>query len=205
VPKNTVSRWETGATTPDADSLAAIYSIAREAGVVANFFAADRTAVPIRDIALVYWDGSAPLSGAVNHAQNIVEAVRAQMPRSRRPLLKSLAAFPAYVSTELQSRGWRGAQTSSIIGSLFGNYNDCIDRIYEQALSDAGQNPTRSAVFLAVDNTVSREYVDLVRDLHERGVLVHVICSKSAWVFYVPRETNPLIAAVGERRVIEVP
>ena len=38
VPVNTVSRWETGATSPDAKALAAMYSIAMERGVTPQFF-----------------------------------------------------------------------------------------------------------------------------------------------------------------------
>jgi DNA-binding transcriptional regulator YiaG len=38
LPVNTVSRWERGETTPDAHSLAAIYSIAKEQGLTARFF-----------------------------------------------------------------------------------------------------------------------------------------------------------------------
>ena len=38
IPPNTLSRWETGATTPDADSLAAIYSVAAKHGMSTQFF-----------------------------------------------------------------------------------------------------------------------------------------------------------------------
>lgn len=38
VPVNTVSRWETGATAPDAKALAAIFSIARAGGATPQFF-----------------------------------------------------------------------------------------------------------------------------------------------------------------------
>ena len=38
LPVNTISRWERGETTPDANSLAAIYSIARERGLEPEFF-----------------------------------------------------------------------------------------------------------------------------------------------------------------------
>lgn len=38
VPPNTLSRWETGATAPDAHRLAAIYSIGRKKGFTAEFF-----------------------------------------------------------------------------------------------------------------------------------------------------------------------
>lgn len=38
VPPNTLSRWETGVTVPDAESLAAIYSLAQRKGISVNFF-----------------------------------------------------------------------------------------------------------------------------------------------------------------------
>jgi len=38
VPTNTLSRWETGATTPDANSLAAVHSVASDHGVDLRFF-----------------------------------------------------------------------------------------------------------------------------------------------------------------------
>ena len=38
VPVNTVSRWETGATTPDARALAALYSVAKGRGINPQFF-----------------------------------------------------------------------------------------------------------------------------------------------------------------------
>lgn len=38
LPVNTISRWERGETTPDANSLAAIYSIAKERGLEPEFF-----------------------------------------------------------------------------------------------------------------------------------------------------------------------
>ena len=38
VPSNTLSRWETGRATPDANSLAAIYSLAHDRGLNMNFF-----------------------------------------------------------------------------------------------------------------------------------------------------------------------
>ena len=59
VPANTVSRWETGATSPDAESLAAIYSAAMDRGITPDFFqrrrpAARQAKAPSR--LLVMWD-----------------------------------------------------------------------------------------------------------------------------------------------------
>ena len=34
IPANTLSRWETGATTPDAEALASIYSLAMDCGIL---------------------------------------------------------------------------------------------------------------------------------------------------------------------------
>ena len=59
VPVNTVSRWERGANAPDANVLAAIYSIARERDVTPEFFA--RRANPMtarrgRTTLVFHWD-----------------------------------------------------------------------------------------------------------------------------------------------------
>ena len=53
LPKNTVSRWERGETTPDAESLAAVYSLGMEKGVAPNFFVPVKQKAPPCDIALV--------------------------------------------------------------------------------------------------------------------------------------------------------
>lgn len=56
LPKNTVSRWERGETTPDAESLAAIYSLGMDKGVAADFFAPIKQKAAAIEAALVYWD-----------------------------------------------------------------------------------------------------------------------------------------------------
>ena len=45
LPVNTISRWERGETTPDANSLAAIYSIAKERGLEPEFFQRTKSVV----------------------------------------------------------------------------------------------------------------------------------------------------------------
>ncbi len=56
VPVNTVSRWETGATTPDAKALAAIYSIAKGRGVTPMFFKSLKQAQNQRNKLVLMWD-----------------------------------------------------------------------------------------------------------------------------------------------------
>ena len=49
VPANTLSRWETGATIPDAGSLASIYSLARDHGIdTPSFFGMREDLPPIK-------------------------------------------------------------------------------------------------------------------------------------------------------------
>ena len=59
VPVNTVSRWERGANAPDANVLAAIYSIARERDITPEFFARRPNPMPTRhgrDTLVFHWD-----------------------------------------------------------------------------------------------------------------------------------------------------
>ncbi len=197
VPKNTVSRWETGATTPDADSLAAIYSIAREAGVVANFFAADRTAVPDRDIVWVYWEvSSAPVLYG-DTGESIIEAVERQVPHASRRVFKAFLASPhSWSRANLEGYGWRVRDRLSFTG-----LTNWKGRIYDEALSDACQNPARSAVFLEVSGP---DYVDLVNELRDRGVVVYLLRRKNPWTVKLLVGPDLLEAAVGKHRIIEI-
>src|SRR4030042_5294931 len=59
IPPNTLSRWESGATSPDAKSLAAIYSLAMEKGIPPQFFvpkASFKKATETRTKLLLVWD-----------------------------------------------------------------------------------------------------------------------------------------------------
>ena len=59
VPPNTLSRWENKATVPDANSLASIYSLAKDHGLTTTFFGIRKDANPsqkMRARLLVMWD-----------------------------------------------------------------------------------------------------------------------------------------------------
>lgn len=197
VPKNTVSRWETGATTPDADSLAAIYSIARQAGIMANFFGAERTAVPDRDILWVYWEvSSAPvLYGETG--ESIIKAVDRQLPHASRRVFKAFPESPdSWSRANLEGHGWRVRDRASFTG-----FTNWTGQIYDEALSDSGQNPARTAVFLGVSGP---DYVDLVNELRDRGVVVYLLRRKSAWTVRSLVGPDLLEEAVGKHRIIEI-
>ena len=96
IPQNSLSRWETGATTPDAESLAAIYSIGAEEGIMPNFFLkeASKQSVEVRDVALVYWDvqNLAPsLLNVSDWSAFIRSEVHRRVPQAKRKLFKAFS------------------------------------------------------------------------------------------------------------------
>ena len=167
LPKNTVSRWERGETTPDAESLAAIYSLGKEKGVEPNFFVSVKQKAPLRDAALVYWDipSIAPVRvTTVNTLHESIETeVKRRAPQSARRLLKAFSYTEhSEVTDRMEKLGWR----------VWEDDVDWTDDIYEQALSDAGQNPLGSVVFLI---SAEGKHEELIAELRDREVRVYVI------------------------------
>lgn len=195
VPQNTVSRWETGATTPDADSLAAIYSLGMKEGITVNFFVRMRRQVREKDSALVYWDAPPNLRDIGNLEQMdtfIRDVVCRRVRSANRRLFKAFLAGPNSSASGLLERlGWRVWEPEGLIFST--NWSDDI---YEQALSDSGQDPTGSVVFLV---TTDAGHVDTIKELKERGVHVYLMTPHISVV------STQLIEAVGRRRWIELP
>lgn len=188
LPKNTVSRWERGETTPDAESLAAVYSLGMEKGVAANFFVPIKQKAPPRDIALVYWDLSGALPFSKHLESLIISEARRRVPHATREMFKAFLTFPSLASqpTDPVWRIWQPQRFAA----------DLEEAVYDQALSDAGQNPSRSVVFLVATNVA---YVDLIKDLRDRDARVYLMTMRLG--IGAPPE---LIAAVGRRRWIEL-
>ena len=114
VPANTLSRWETGATTPDADSLAAIYSVAAQHGMSAQFFRRRgkmAKASKSRTRLLVFWDfQTLPMSAS--YVRKADEAIRQEL-GARFPAVSD-SSFKAFsypsdsqATDELLGLGWR--------------------------------------------------------------------------------------------------
>ena len=208
LPKNTVSRWERGETTPDAESLAAIYSFGKEKGVEPNFFVPVKQQAPPRDAALVYWDirnvwfkdiGLFSAASALGLGMRLEEdlkrldalitsEVRKRVPNASRELFKAFVNRSSAFPKDLRNLGWRVWEP----GLYDANWEETL---YDQALSDAGQNPSGSVVFLI---TTDATYIDLIDDLRGRDARVYLMTTPNA---SVPPE---LIAAVGKRRWIEL-
>lgn len=208
LPKNTVSRWERGETTPDAESLAAVYSLGKDKGVAAEFFVPVKQKAAVRDVALVYWDirnvwfvdmgmfleeaaqslGMILEEGLARLDALITNEVRKRVPKATRELFKAFVNRSSAFPKDLRALGWRVWEP--------GLYDaDWEENLYDQALSDAGQNPSGSVVFLI---TADAAYVDLIEDLRARDVRVYLMTTRSA---SAPPE---LMAAVGKRRWIEL-
>lgn len=199
VPKNTVSRWETGETMPDAQSLAAIYSLGMEAGVMATFFAPVKQKTPIRDAALVYWDVPSNYGWHMFEPQSkfIMAEVKKRVPNATWQLFKAFVGrTDSTLTRSLENLGWRvwGATTWT-------GFTDWNEEIYDQALSDTGQNPQGSVAFLV---TTDASHVELIQELRERNVRVYLITWGNLGMYSSVVSTQ-LIEAVGKRRWIELP
>ncbi len=191
VPKNTVSRWETGATTPDGDSLAAIYSLGMEVGIVAQFFASTKQQTRVRDAALAYCDIQLSPWLSLERLDSLIrDEVRNRVPHASRILFKAFLSSPnSQEATQFSNLGWRVWEPES-----WGFHNWSED-IYDQALSDAGQDPFASVVFLV---TTDVKHVETIKELHERGVRVYLVTPRMSVV------SSQLTEAVGKQRWIEL-
>lgn len=165
LPKNTVSRWERGETTPDAESLAAVYSLGKDKGVAAEFFVPVKQKTMARDAALVYWDMQSLAPASVDVVDRLDSSIKAavgqRVPRAARRLFKAFSHNAHSAMTDrLEKLGWR----------VWEDDVDWTEDIYEQALSDAGQDPSGAVVFLVAPDE-SRE--ELIQELRDRNVRVY--------------------------------
>ena len=118
----------------------------------------------------------------------ITDEVRKRVPKASRELFKAFVSRSSAFPKDLRNLGWRVWEP----GLHDANWEETL---YDQALSDTGQNPSGSVVFLI---TTDSTYIDLIEDLQGRGARVYLITTPNA---SAPHE---LIAAVGRRRWIEL-
>ena len=172
VPSNTLSRWETGTTTPDAESLAAIYSVGVQNGATPNFFH-KRKSVPktpkTRTRLVVMWDlrrYMALPAKAGHDAQMIRQTVRNACPKASSLLYK--AFVPSHlplVADAIQSLGWRVWDPDA---------EDIHDEIVRHARSDGGQEPQITTLILI---TQVGGFEEIIQELSESNVDVRCVPS----------------------------
>ncbi|MDE2786440.1 MAG: NYN domain-containing protein [Chloroflexota bacterium] len=191
VPANTLSRWETGATKPDAESLAAIYSIAMENNISVSFFEEKpkpRPAQPQRSRAVVAADfqNLGVSAGAVAAFNDFVRSeVKRRVPSAANPLFKAFSSPNQSTETdELQRRHWR----------IWEDQGDWDGDIAQQIKSDCGHDPKGTTVFLI---TRDGDFADLITELKHNGVKVYLIAH--------PNTSKRLLDTVGKRSVITLP
>ena len=162
---------------------------------MANFFTPVKQKAPVRDTALIYWDITGTLSNPmymfldftiVLELETFIKAeARKLVPESKRMLYKAFSdPSQSLVTDELLKNEWR----------VWEDHGEWSEDIYSQALSDAGQNPSATVLFLITTNP---DYVDLIRQLKRNNVLVYLMAPSAV--------SSVLVDAVGERRWIRLP
>ena len=155
-----------------------------------NFFVKETVKEPleVRDTALVYWDiqNLAPSLVNVSEWDTFIKSeVHRRVPQVDRKLLKAFSNPTHQLATnQLEEKGWR----------VWEDYGDWDEEIYDQAMSDAGQSPRRTVVFLI---TTDGDHADTVQELRRRGVRVYLLAPSTA--------SDALTSAVGARRWIQLP
>ncbi len=207
VPANTLSRWETGATTPDADSLAAIYSVAAQHGMSAQFFRKRKKAVKVskkHPCLLVFWDFeylSPHAFSLTNFLDDADASVRQELDRlfpatsSRRFkafVQQSTVFLYGYQPTdELKKLGWRVREGTE----------DLSDDIISQCKSDCGHEP-EDTILVLLTHPGRDEYADLVRELKNKGVEVYLMAPDPIMHLW-SGEVTALVEAVGHEHWIK--
>ncbi len=189
VPPNTLSRWENKATVPDANSLASIYSIAKDYGLTPTFFGISKetkSSPKIRDRLLVMWDfwTLGPQPYHVEEAEAWIKNEINKRFHNMTVEIFKVFSHPSQsnATDKLTELGWRVWEDNS------GMDEELIDH----ARSDAGQDPEATILVLI---TSDGEFIDLINELHKKGVRVYLI---------TPNNTNAdLIAEIGRKRWIE--
>ena len=185
---NTLSRWETGFTAPDAKFLAKIYSVAKEHGITPNFFSlrTETRGTKPRYRLIVLWDfqtlgvPSQQLDGAESWIRT---EVGRRFDRMTHRLFKAFTHPSQSAEADtLEKLGWR----------VWEDDRDIDEEIIDQAKSDSGQDPTGTVLVLI---TRDRNFTDLIEELRIEGVRVYLLGPSSTG--------DDLIEKVGRRRWIQ--
>ena len=189
VPPNTLSRWENKTTVPDAESLATIYSLAKDNGITPNFFGirkGTKSQQKVRDRLIVMWDfWTSPFqSYQVRDADTwLKNELRKRFRNMSIELYKAYAHPSQSGATDyLLELGWK----------VWEDYRGMDDELIDHARSDVGQDLKASILVLI---TRDIQFIDLINEMHQKGVRVYLI---------TPTTTDHrLIESVGNRRWID--
>ena len=189
VAKTAISRWEQGKVTPDADSLAAIYSQAKEGRIEPNFFKKMETTMKQgRSNLIVSWDyQNVPVSQyeASEKSKYIKDELIKRFPSVSHSISKIFAS-PMYsiATNEMSKQGWRIQEFEY----------DIDEELDTQSWSDCNQAPN-DTIFVLI--TRDGDFVDLIEELRKKGVRVYLMAPENC--------SQQLIEAVGRKKWIRFP
>lgn len=189
VAKTAISRWEKGIVKPDADSLAAIYSVAIVNRIEPMFFKeAESHSKQGRSRLVVAWDFQ-NLSIAWHEVAEKGNWIKWELVKRFPTISYSLYkvfASPLYsaATDELSKIGWRKQEYS----------HDIDEELDSQSWSDCNQDP-KDTIFVII--TRDGDFVDLLQDLKVKGVRVYLMAPENS--------SQRLIEAVGKKGWIRLP
>ena len=188
VPTTTLYRWETGATSPDAESLASIYSVAMENQVKPIFFlkrSQMKQKEPARQKLMVMWDfQNMPVSNEEIPAADkwLRDEVGKRFPTTTRRRFKAFSGVTQTKATDLLlDLNWK----------VWEDDCDMDDELIDQSRSECLQTPEN---IILVIISKDRDYSDLIDELKVKGVRTYLIAPKNA--------SQKLIDSVGKKRWI---
>lgn len=169
VPPNTLSRWETGKATPDAHSLAAIFSFAQERGLHPSFFRkfveGDRT----RLVVILDFQNLGVSALSIRHMDHyIMDGVEHIAPYTHQEVFKAFASPDQVVGiAELKRLKWQVRIDES----------DQDEAIIQQVRSDCSQDPEDTILVIC---SRDGDFGEMVKEIQRWGVLVHIMGAHNA-------------------------
>ena len=164
VPANTLSRWETGRATPDAHSLAAIYSFAQERGLSPTFFRHFVSGHRTRLVVILDFQDLGVSALSIKQMDSyLMEEMERIAPSTDHEVFKAFASPGQVVGiAELKKLKWRVRVDES----------DQDEAIIQQVKGDCGQDPEETVLVIC---SKGGNFEALVKEMRERGVEVHLI------------------------------
>ncbi len=185
LPANTLSRWENGATVPDASALASIFSIAKKHNITAEYFAPRgvKTEVkPLRYRLVVIWDFQT--FGITGRWVKEADSRLSEIFKQRFDELDD-QIFKAFIHSEQRPAG---KELEKLGWNVREGRHDTFTEMVNSAKSLCGQDPAGTAlVLISKDNSL----FSLIEELKSWGVLVFVI--------YHQLYNNRLLEVIGDK------
>ena len=179
VPANTLSRWELGATVPDAKNLAGFYSLAKEHGITPAFFGLRDNVIPFQYNSAIFWDFQTTGIQAywVKQAHDTIMSEIGKRFTGMAPEYKVFAHPSQLQAIEiLDGLGW-----TPFIGE-----DEIFEDIIHHIKNDCGQRKDMVLILITQDNG----FTEIVEDQMGKGVRVFIMSPQSY--------NNQLIQKVGQ-------